>query len=177
MTPTTPGSRPGPETHDTDGPAVDAQDPTTEDTMHDATTDPAPAADAPSDDTLVLTARQDAEPQDAELQDAAGKDDTDQHPTGLGRDGLDRIHPGSADLPGGAAAAFGPTAAPPAAAQGIRVGTVVWGLVLAAVGIGLLAVASGVVFDIELALIGLVAAAGVALLVGSVVSGARQRER
>lgn len=61
--------------------------------------------------------------------------------------------------------------------RGVRVGTVVWGLVIAAVGVGLLAFASGVVFDVELALIGLVAAAGVALLVGSLMSGRRRRGR
>ena len=59
--------------------------------------------------------------------------------------------------------------------RGVRVGIVVWGLVIAAVGVGLLASASGLVFDVELALIGLVAAAGVALLVGSLVSGRRRR--
>ena len=62
-------------------------------------------------------------------------------------------------------------------ARGVRVGTVVWGLVIAAIGVGLLAFASGVVFDVELALIGLVAAAGVALLAGSLVTGMRRRGR
>ena len=59
--------------------------------------------------------------------------------------------------------------------RGVRVGTVVWGLVLTAIGVGLLALASGVVFDVELALIILVACAGVALLVGSLVTEARRR--
>jgi hypothetical protein len=58
--------------------------------------------------------------------------------------------------------------------RGVRVGTVVWGLVLAAIGVGLLAWASGVVFDVQLAVILLVAAAGVALLVGSLWSGRRR---
>lgn len=62
-------------------------------------------------------------------------------------------------------------------ARGVRVGTVVWGLVIAAIGVGLLAFASGVTFDVELALIGLVAAAGVALLVGSLVTGMKRRRR
>ena len=57
----------------------------------------------------------------------------------------------------------------------VRVGTVVWGLVLAAVGTGLVAAALGVVFDVELAFIALVAAAGVLLLVGSLASGRRRR--
>ncbi|WP_250445174.1 hypothetical protein [Actinotalea sp. C106] len=59
----------------------------------------------------------------------------------------------------------------------LRVGTVVWGLVLAAIGVGLLAIAAGAVFDVELAVISLVAVAGVGLLVGSVVDGRRRRSR
>lgn len=59
--------------------------------------------------------------------------------------------------------------------RGVRVGTVVWGLVVAAVGVGLMAFASGLVFDVELALIVLVAAAGVALLVGTLLSSRRRR--
>lgn len=58
--------------------------------------------------------------------------------------------------------------------RGVRVGTVVWGLVIAAIGVGLLAAASGVSFDVELAVIGLVAAAGLALLIGSVATSARR---
>lgn len=66
--------------------------------------------------------------------------------------------------------------ASPAAAprRGVRVGTVVWGLVVVALALGLTAIANGVVFDVELAVIVLVAAAGLALLVGSV-AGARRR--
>ena len=61
--------------------------------------------------------------------------------------------------------------------RGVRVGTVVWGLVIAAIGVGLLAYAIGVAFDVQLALIVLVAAAGGALLVGSLVTGFRRRGR
>ncbi|WP_372595392.1 hypothetical protein [Actinotalea sp.] len=57
----------------------------------------------------------------------------------------------------------------------VRVGTVVWGLVVMVVGVGLLALAAGAVFDVELAVIALVAAAGVALLAGSLVSAGRRR--
>ena len=75
------------------------------------------------------------------------------------------------------------TIAPPAEAASpvvaeerrVRVGTIVWGLVLAAIGAGLLASALGVVFDVELAFIVLVAAAGVLLLVGSLASSRRRR--
>lgn len=59
--------------------------------------------------------------------------------------------------------------------RGPRVGTVVWGLVIAAIGVGLLAVASGASLDVELAIIVLVAAAGVALLVGSLLTARRRR--
>ena len=58
-----------------------------------------------------------------------------------------------------------------------RVGTVVWGLVIAAVGVGLLSVAWGAHLDAELALIVLLGAAGVALLVGSLVGMRRSRNR
>ncbi len=75
--------------------------------------------------------------------------------------------------------ATAPDAAPAPVAveepRGVRVGTVVWGLVVAAVGVGLVAWASGLVFDVELAVIGLVAAAGVALLLGSLLAPRRRR--
>jgi hypothetical protein len=74
--------------------------------------------------------------------------------------------------------------APPAAAapadpprRRLRVGTVVWGLVIAAIGVGLLAWAAGVAIDLQLAMIVLLAVAGTALLVGSIVSGARNARR
>lgn len=70
-----------------------------------------------------------------------------------------------------------PPIAEAAQRRGVRVGTVVWGLVIAAVGVGLLAYASGVVFDVQLALIILIAAAGLALLAGSLMSGMRRRGR
>jgi hypothetical protein len=57
----------------------------------------------------------------------------------------------------------------------LRVGTAVWGLVIAIVGVGVIAMASGAVFDLQLALIALLAVAGVAMLVGSIVSGVRRR--
>lgn len=57
----------------------------------------------------------------------------------------------------------------------LRVGTVVWGLILAIIGAGVIAIAAGARFDLELALIGLLALAGLALVVGSVVTGARRK--
>jgi len=67
----------------------------------------------------------------------------------------------------------------PAAAghRSIRVGTVVWGLVVAAVGLGLVALASGLTFDVELAVIVLLLAEGLSLLVGSLATGLRHRGR
>lgn len=59
--------------------------------------------------------------------------------------------------------------------RGPRVGTAVWGLVVIAVGLGILAVAAGVVFDLGVALIVLLGAAGVILVAGSVISSVRRR--
>ncbi len=67
------------------------------------------------------------------------------------------------------------TVAPATARRGMRVGTVVWGLVLATIGAGVLAWAIGLSFDVELAVIVLVAAAGVLLLAGSVATVWRRR--
>ena len=63
----------------------------------------------------------------------------------------------------------------PAARRGPRVGTAVWGLIVIAVGLGILAVAAGVMFDVGVALIVLLGAAGVILVVGSVLSSFRRR--
>jgi len=68
-----------------------------------------------------------------------------------------------------------PAPAPAPAPRGMRVGTIVWGLVLAAIGAGVLAWAIGVSFDVELAFIVLIAAAGVLLLVGSLATMVRRR--
>lgn len=70
-----------------------------------------------------------------------------------------------------------PTPAPVPEDRGPRSGTVVWGLVVAAVGVGVLAMAAGARIDAQLALIVLLAGAGAALLIGSVVSAARRRGR
>ncbi len=57
----------------------------------------------------------------------------------------------------------------------LRVSTVVWGLVVATIGILVLATASGVTFDLGLVMIGLIGFAGIALLIGSIASGIRNR--
>jgi hypothetical protein len=57
----------------------------------------------------------------------------------------------------------------------LRVSTAVWGLVIAAIGVGVVALASGAVFDLQLALIALLAVAGVAMLGGSIAAAVRHR--
>ncbi|WP_265520708.1 hypothetical protein [Oerskovia flava] len=59
----------------------------------------------------------------------------------------------------------------------LRVGTVVWGFVVVAIGIGVLAISFGAQIDVELAAISLLGLAGVSLLVGAVVAGARRNRR
>lgn len=68
------------------------------------------------------------------------------------------------------------TTAPAApAAHGLRVGTVVWGLVLALLGIGVTAVGAGAALDLQAALIVLLVVAGTALLIGAFVTARRSR--
>jgi len=69
----------------------------------------------------------------------------------------------------------GPAAKP--ARPTLRVGTVVWGLVLAVIGAGIIAVAAGAQFDLQLAFIGLLALGGIGLLAGSIATSARHRNR
>lgn len=61
------------------------------------------------------------------------------------------------------------------ARRGVRVGTAVWGLIVIAVGLGVLAISAGVVYDLGVALIVLMSVAGVILVGGSVVSSIRRR--
>lgn len=56
----------------------------------------------------------------------------------------------------------------------VRVGTVVWGLIVALVGAGVLVVAAGYTIDVELAAIVLLIAAGVGLILGPLVQGLRR---
>jgi len=59
----------------------------------------------------------------------------------------------------------------------LRVGTAVWGLMLAAAGVWIIAWAGGARIDAGLALIVLLAGGGAALLVGSIVAGSRRQHR
>ncbi|MBU4213462.1 MAG: hypothetical protein KJ792_02250 [Actinobacteria bacterium] len=58
--------------------------------------------------------------------------------------------------------------------RGPRVATVVWGLVVTALGVGVIALATGSTIDFGLAAIVLLAGAGVALLIGSLTAGLRR---
>lgn len=84
--------------------------------------------------------------------------------------------PASGAPTGPGTATGAPTPAPAAESpvrRGVRVGTFVWGLVIVAVGIGVLALSAGYTLDVELAMIVLLGAAGAAMLVGSLLKGRR----
>ncbi|HLT85763.1 MAG TPA: hypothetical protein VKZ83_16130 [Phototrophicaceae bacterium] len=53
---------------------------------------------------------------------------------------------------------------------GPRVGTIVWGVILLLLGLGAIGVGAGMTIDLQAALIGLLALAGVGLLVKALVS-------
>lgn len=74
-------------------------------------------------------------------------------------------------------AAPAPLPAATPTSRGIRVGTLVWGMVLAAVGVGVLALSAGYTLDVELAMIVLLGAAGAVMLVGSILKGRRRPGR
>ncbi|MFC8733777.1 hypothetical protein ACFT5B_15085 [Luteimicrobium sp. NPDC057192] len=61
--------------------------------------------------------------------------------------------------------------------RAIRVGAVVWGLVVVVCGVLALAVAGGATVDGGTVAIGVLAGAGVALVLGSIVTGVRRRDR
>jgi len=71
----------------------------------------------------------------------------------------------------------GPAQADDPRDRGLRVGTVVWGFVIVAVGAGILALALGATYDLDLALIALLSVAGLVLVVGSIVSSTRRSAR
>ena len=62
----------------------------------------------------------------------------------------------------------------PAPPKGPRMRSVAWGLVLALLGAVVIAVGFGVRLDLELVFIGILAIAGLTLLVGSLVSSSRK---
>ena len=56
----------------------------------------------------------------------------------------------------------------------VRLGSVVWGLIVALVGVGVLLVGAGYTIDVQLASIVLLIAAGVGLIIGPLVQGLRR---
>ncbi len=76
---------------------------------------------------------------------------------------------------GGAPGARGVADPGPLPRRGPRVATIVWGFVIVAFAVVVLAAALGARVDLGLATIVVLAAAGVTLVVGSIVSGARRR--
>jgi hypothetical protein len=152
---------------------------------------PAPVGSAPEGEVHpaygVAAARaQEQEAAATAVQDAPARDDSD--PLAALRDPAPEA-PATPGTTAPASAQAQPTQAQPvqqaqpAKAQptqattkrGPRVGTAVWGLIVIAVGLGILAVSAGVMFDVGVALILLLGAAGVILVVGSVVSSIRRR--
>jgi len=57
---------------------------------------------------------------------------------------------------------------------GVRVGTVVWGLIVALVGLGVVLVAAGYTIDVQLAAIVLLIAGGAGLILGPLLQGVRR---
>ncbi|MGN8246563.1 hypothetical protein ACTHAM_000227 [Cellulomonas soli] len=87
--------------------------------------------------------------------------------------------PTTATPPAGSTAPL-PSAGPgldPAPRPRPRIATVVWGLVVAALGVGVLIYAAGYTIDAQLALIVLLTVAGLMLLVGSLVGTRRGGRR
>ncbi len=72
-------------------------------------------------------------------------------------------------------AATDPAAEKTAARDRVRVSTIVWGVVIALLGAGVLTIAAGYTIDLELAAIGLLVLAGLGLIVGPLVANARRR--
>jgi len=93
------------------------------------------------------------------------------------------VEPQPASAPAASAPAASAPYPPASAGSGtaparppVRIGTIVWGLVIAAIGVLVLALAAGATIDSGLAVIGLLAGSGIALLIGALVSAARRRE-
>jgi hypothetical protein len=148
---------------------------------------PAPEGEVHPAYGIAAARAQEQEAAATAVQDAPARDDSD--PLAAPRDPAPEVQA----TPGATAPASAPAQAPaqaqpvqqarPAQAQptqattkrGPRVGTAVWGLIVIAVGLGILAVSAGVMFDVGAALILLLGAAGVILVVGSVISSIRRR--
>ncbi|MGN7703429.1 hypothetical protein [Cellulosimicrobium sp. 22601] len=85
------------------------------------------------------------------------------------------VGPSASATPSAPASPVAPAGPPSPGRRGPRVSTIVWGFVLVAFGVVVLAAALGARVDLGLATIVVLAAAGLTLVVGSIVSGARRR--
>lgn len=85
------------------------------------------------------------------------------------------VGPSASATPSAPASPVAPAGPPTPGRRGPRVSTIVWGFVLVAFGVVVLAAALGARVDLGLATIVVLAAAGLTLVVGSIVSGARRR--
>lgn len=92
-----------------------------------------------------------------------------------GADGTPDIHGTNSGGADAGAQVTPPTGRKDAGRRPHRPGTIIWGLVVAVIGAGILARALGAEFDNDLALIVLLGAAGVALLLTSIFSAVSRR--
>ncbi|MFF2268884.1 hypothetical protein ACFVTZ_11465 [Cellulosimicrobium cellulans] len=132
-------------------------------------TEPLPAARARDGQTSVLDVPGPAAP--AHPLAAPGG------PTTSGRSSGE-VPPAGPSLPATPTSPTAPAApgeSPSPVRRGPRVSTIVWGFVIVAFGVVVLAAALGARVDLGLATIVVLAAAGLTLVVGSIVSGARRR--
>lgn len=160
---------PAPEQEPVPEPEPEPGESTTEHVAVDTTQSRAPAAAETTElDSLAITRR--LEP---DVQRTVGAGDL-----GPRAERLSTGAPTAASLSGTGETVVPPGAAVPAEAaprrRGARMGTVVWGILLAAIGAGIVARGLGVEFDVELALIVVLCVMGGALLVGSIVAGVRR---
>ncbi|WP_426311123.1 hypothetical protein [Cellulosimicrobium sp. E-16] len=87
----------------------------------------------------------------------------------------DAVPSAGPSLPAAPTTPAAPAEPPSPVRRGPRVSTIVWGFVIVAFGVVVLAAALGARVDLGLATIVVLAAAGLTLVVGSIVSGARRR--
>ncbi|MFJ4231925.1 hypothetical protein [Cellulosimicrobium cellulans] len=132
-------------------------------------TEPLPAARAQDGETSVLDVPGPAAPAHPL---AAPGGPTTSGPTSGAVPPAEPSLPGTSTTPTVPAA---PVEPPPPVRRGPRVSTIVWGFVIVAFGVVVLAAALGARVDLGLATIVVLAAAGLTLVVGSIVSGARRR--
>lgn len=155
---------------------------------------PTPAAEPADPPTVVLSDTADEpedtqDPGDTGAVDTPSADGAGDRPTVQAEPAAEPVPGPSSTGPSSAGPAAPPRPAPAAstpapmpapvpvpASRGPRAGTVVWGLIVAVIGLGALAATAGYRIDSQLAFIVLLAVGGVSLLIGSLVSAARRRK-